>query len=80
MIDVKLPDLAEGITEAIITYWHVQVGDDVKKDADLVELATDKATFNMPTPADGKLIEVLKQEGDKIKVGEVIARIEEEVT
>lgn len=79
MMDVKLPNLAEGVTEAIVTYWHHEIGDSVEKGADLVEMATDKATFNLPSPAKGKLAEILKPEGDKVSVGEVVARLEEEV-
>lgn len=76
MTDVILPSLAEGITRASVTYWHKNAGDAVKAGEDLVELVTDKATFNMPSPASGVLKEVLVSEGDEAKVGQLIARIE----
>lgn len=76
MIDVKLPSLAEGVTKATVTYWHKSAGDTVKQGEDLVELATDKATFNMPSPASGVLKEAIAAEGTEVSVGQVIAKIE----
>lgn len=76
MTDVKLPPLAEGVNKAAVTYWHRSKGDLVNEGEDLVELVTDKATFNMPAPVSGVLKEILAGEGDEIKVGQVIARIE----
>lgn len=75
MADVKLPSLAEGVEKASISYWHKNAGDAVKEGEDLVELVTDKATFNMPSPVSGTLKEVLVNEGDEVKVGAIIARI-----
>ncbi len=76
MTDVKLPPLAEGVDKANISYWHKSAGDSVKSGEDLVELVTDKAAFNMPSPASGILKEVMAHEGDEVKVGQVLARIE----
>ena len=76
MVDVKLPTLAEGVNKATLTYWHKTVGEAVKAGEDLVELATDKATFNMPSPASGILIEALAAEGTEVSVGQIIAKIE----
>jgi len=76
MSDVKLPVLAEGVNKASVSYWHKREGDDVKEGEDLVELVTDKATFNMPSPAAGKLKKILVREGDEAKVGQAIAVIE----
>jgi 2-oxoglutarate dehydrogenase E2 component (dihydrolipoamide succinyltransferase) len=75
MTDVKLPPLAEGVEKASVSYWHKKTGDVVKEGEDLVELVTDKATFNMPSPVSGVLKEVLANEGDGVKVGAIIARI-----
>lgn len=75
MTDVLLPSLAEGVEKANISYWHKNQGDTVREGEDLVELVTDKATFNMPSPAAGVLKEVLANEGDEVRVGAVIARI-----
>ena len=76
MTEVKLPHLAEGVNKATVTYWHKSKGDAVKEGEDLVELATDKATFNMPSPASGVLKEALVAEGDEVTVGQVVAKIE----
>jgi len=76
MINVTLPPLAEGVDKAGISFWFRQPGEDVKTGEDLVELVTDKATFNMPSPATGKLSQILVNEGDSASVGQVIATIE----
>lgn len=77
MIKVTVPELGEGITKAIVSYWYVKPGQFIKKDADLVELTTDKATFNVPSPASGKLLEVFSNEGQSVDIGVVLATIEE---
>ena len=76
MTKVTLPPLAEGVNKASISYWYKQVGDTVREGEDLVELVTDKATFNMPSPASGTLKNVLVAEGGEAKVGQQIATIE----
>ena len=76
MVKVTLPELGEGITKATVSYWYFQAGQAVKKDEDLVELTTDKATFNLPSPATGKLSEVFSPEGQSVDVGAVLATIE----
>ena len=76
MTEVKLPDIAEGIDKANVSYWHHAVGDSIKEGEDLVELVTDKATFNLPAPVSGTLKEVLVNEGDEVKVGQILAKVE----
>ncbi len=76
MTEVKLPPIAEGIDKANISYWHHAAGDKISEGEDLVELVTDKATFNLPAPVSGTLKEVLISEGDEAKVGQVLARID----
>ncbi len=76
MKEVILPPLAEGVEKANVSYWHHQSGDSVKEGEDLVELVTDKATFNMPSPSSGILKEILIAEGEVVKVGQVLAKIE----
>ena len=78
MKEVILPELGEGIESATITNWYFKENDTVKEKDDLVELATDKAAFNLPSPCSGRLIKILLNEGDTVKVGEVLANIEEE--
>lgn len=76
MTNIKLPPLAEGVDKASVSYWFKQPGDMIKKGEDLVELVTDKATFSMPSPLEGKIKELLVSEGDSAKVGQLIATIE----
>lgn len=76
MTKVVLPELGEGVTEAVVSFWHFEEGQTVKEGQDLVEMATDKATFNVPVPATGVVKQRLFEEGCKVKVGEVLAIID----
>ncbi|MDI6758428.1 MAG: hypothetical protein QMD94_01960 [Candidatus Omnitrophota bacterium] len=78
MIKVVLPELGEGIDKATVSYWYYQKTEKVKEKNDLVELTTDKATFNLPSPCSGRLIEIFFSEGDTVNIGETLAVIEEE--
>lgn len=77
MLKVTLPELGEGITKATVSYWYFQAGQTVKKGEDLVEFTTDKATFNLPSPSTGKLLEVFTKEGQSVDVGAALATMEE---
>ncbi|MBL7129881.1 MAG: hypothetical protein ISS45_00505 [Candidatus Omnitrophica bacterium] len=76
MINVTLPELGEGIDKATVSYWLLEVGKEVKEGDDLVEMATDKAVFNVPSPTSGTLKEIVAQDGVEVKVGETLAIIE----
>jgi pyruvate dehydrogenase E2 component (dihydrolipoamide acetyltransferase) len=76
MADIALPELAEGVDTATVSFWYFKVGDTVKEKDDLVELTTDKATFNMPSPCAGTIKEIKVEEGNKVKVGEILAVIQ----
>jgi pyruvate/2-oxoglutarate dehydrogenase complex dihydrolipoamide acyltransferase (E2) component len=76
MAEVVLPELGEGIEKATVSYWHFEVGQEVKEGDDLVEMATDKAVFNVPSTATGILKQKVVQEGEEVKVGNIIAIIE----
>ncbi len=77
-IEVKLPELGEDITSANVSFWHVEEGDVVNENDDLLEVVTEKATFNVPAPANGKLIKKNFDESEEVKVGETIAILEAE--
>lgn len=77
MTKVVMPELGEGIAKATVSYWYPQIGQFVKKDEDLVELTTDKATFNVPSPVSGKLLQIFANEGESVDIGAVLATIEE---
>ncbi len=78
MAKVVLPELSEGIEKATVSYWYFKEGERVKEKEDLVELTTDKATFNLPSPCSGTLLEVTVSEGDSARVGDILAVIQEE--
>lgn len=73
--DIKMPKLGESITEGTIVQWSVKVGDVVQEDAILFEVTTAKVNAEVPSPIDGKVVELLYNEGDTIEVGTVVARI-----
>jgi len=77
MVKVVLPELGEGIKSAVVSYWHCEPGDSVNEGDDLVEMATDKATFNVPSPATGTVTKVCFEEGATANVGDTLAEIEE---
>jgi pyruvate/2-oxoglutarate dehydrogenase complex dihydrolipoamide acyltransferase (E2) component len=78
-LEVKLPELGEDAgDEATVTYLYFNSGDQVNEGDDFVEMATDKATFNVPAPASGKLKEYKVKEDDVVKVGEVLGILEVE--
>lgn len=71
-IDVKLPELGEGVTEGELVKWTVNIGDAVKADQTVAEIMTDKATVEVPTPFAGTVKELKFKKGDVIKVESVI--------
>jgi pyruvate dehydrogenase E2 component (dihydrolipoamide acetyltransferase) len=75
--EFKLPELGENIESADVVSVLVKAGDTVEKDQGLIEIETDKATVEVPADKQGKIKEVLVNAGDKIKVGQTIAVIEE---
>ena len=66
---VKLPDLGEGTVASEIVAWRVNVGDQVTEDQPIVEMSTDKAVVEMPSPVTGRVISLGGQPGDQIAVG-----------
>jgi pyruvate dehydrogenase E2 component (dihydrolipoamide acetyltransferase) len=79
MTDVKtfyLPDLGEGLPDAEIVEWHVQVGDTVLLDAPLVSMETAKAVVDVPSPFSGKVLKLAGKAGDVILTGAGLVEIE----
>jgi pyruvate/2-oxoglutarate dehydrogenase complex dihydrolipoamide acyltransferase (E2) component len=73
--EFKLPDLGEGLTEGEIARWLVEEGQEIAEDAPLVEIATDKTTVEIPSPAGGTVSRILVPEGDVVPVGTVLVVI-----
>ena len=75
-MEIKLPEMGEGIEEASISFWYKKAGDVVKEGEDLVEMTTEKASFNLPAPTSGTVKQISVSEGDKVKVGQTLAIVE----
>lgn len=76
--ELRLPDVGEGVAEGEIVRWLAAEGAAVREDDLLVEVLTDKANMEIPSPVAGVLSRILAQPGQTVKVGEVIALIETE--
>jgi pyruvate dehydrogenase E2 component (dihydrolipoamide acetyltransferase) len=76
--EFKLPDLGEGLTEGEVVRWLVQEGQEIAEDDPLVEVQTDKATVEIPSPASGKVARILVAEGEVVPVGTVLVVIGDE--
>ncbi|MGM0878570.1 MAG: 2-oxoglutarate dehydrogenase complex dihydrolipoyllysine-residue succinyltransferase [Bacillota bacterium] len=80
MIEVKVPELAESITEGTILEWLINVGEKVNKGESVVELETDKVNIEVNTDFTGVVTQLLKEPGDTVEVGDVIAILTEHVS
>jgi 2-oxoglutarate dehydrogenase E2 component (dihydrolipoamide succinyltransferase) len=80
LIEVKVPQLSESVAEATLLAWHKREGEAVKRDENLIDIETDKVVLELPSPADGVLVSILKGEKGIVMAGEVIARIDTEAT
>jgi 2-oxoglutarate dehydrogenase E2 component (dihydrolipoamide succinyltransferase) len=75
--ELVMPKMGESITEATVLKWLKQTGDQVARDEAVLEIATDKVDSEVPTPVGGRLVEVLHAEGAVVKVGAVLAILED---
>jgi pyruvate dehydrogenase E2 component (dihydrolipoyllysine-residue acetyltransferase) len=73
--DFKLPDLGEGITEGEIRKWLIKEGDSIEEHQIVLEVETDKAVMEIPSPKKGKISKINREEGDIAKVGEILMTI-----
>lgn len=76
-VEIKVPVLPESVADATIATWHVQPGEAVSRDQNLVDIETDKVVLEVVAPADGSLSEVLAPEGDTVTAEQVIANFVE---
>ena len=76
--EVRLPQISEGIESAEIIQVLVKVGDLVKVEQSLMELETEKATFELPSEVEGKVTEISVKEGQTLKVGELVLKVDTE--
>ena len=78
LIEVKVPQLSESVAEATLLAWHKKQGEAVKRDENLIDIETDKVVLELPSPADGVLVSILKGDKSTVTAGELIAKIDTE--
>jgi 2-oxoglutarate dehydrogenase E2 component (dihydrolipoamide succinyltransferase) len=78
IVEVKVPQLSESVSEATLLDWHKKEGEPVKRDENLIDIETDKVVLELPAPADGVLVKIIKNSKDAVGSGEVIAQIDTE--
>jgi 2-oxoglutarate dehydrogenase E2 component (dihydrolipoamide succinyltransferase) len=78
IIEVKVPQLSESVSEATLLDWHKREGEKVARDENLIDIETDKVVLELPSPADGVLVKIIKKAKDSVGSGEVIAQIDTE--
>src|ERR1700733_13147169 len=76
--EIKIPAVGESITEVQISEWIKAEGDTVKQNEPLAVIDSEKTTFELPAPQNGRLVKILHQAGDTVQVGEVVAQIAQE--
>jgi len=75
--EILMPQMGESIAEGTISRWLVKIGDKVERDQPLLEISTDKVDAEIPSPADGVLLEIQHQEGETVPVNEVVGLLGE---
>ena len=76
LIEVKVPQLPESVSEATLVNWHKKPGESVSRDENLIDLETDKVVLELPAPQAGVLVELVEQDGATVVSGQLIARID----
>lgn len=78
IIEILVPELSESVSEASLLEWKKQPGEAVSQDEILIDVETDKVVLEVPAPAAGVLVEIVKGDGSTVTSGEVLARIDTE--
>ena len=76
IIEIKVPQLSESVTEATLLTWHKKAGEAVSEGENLIDIETDKVVLELPAIKSGVLSKIIKQDGDKVVAGEVIAELD----
>ncbi len=79
-IEVKVPQLSESVAEATLLSWHKKVGEAVSRDENLIDIETDKVVLELPAPAAGVIVQIIKNDGGTVVSGETIAIIDTEAS
>ena len=80
IIEVQVSQLSESVAEGTLASWKKKIGESVARDEILIDIETDKVVLELPASASGVLAEIIKQNGDTVVAGELIARIDTEGT
>jgi len=78
IIEVQVPQLSESVAEGTLASWKKKIGEAVARDEILIDIETDKVVLEVPSPAAGVLVEIVKADGETVVSGELIARIDTE--
>ncbi len=78
IVEVKIPQLSESVSEATLLAWHKKEGEAVVRDENLIDIETDKVVMELPAPVDGVLVKIIKGEKSLVVSGELIAQIDTE--
>jgi 2-oxoglutarate dehydrogenase E2 component (dihydrolipoamide succinyltransferase) len=78
IIDVKVPQLSESVSEATLVSWHKKAGEAVARDENLIDIETDKVVLELPAPDSGVLVKIIKGNGESVASGDLIAQIDTE--
>jgi len=76
IVELKMPEMGEGVEEGTIATWLKQPGDAVQEGEIIAELMTEKVNVEFPSPMSGKVLALLHEEGDVVKKDQAIARLE----
>lgn len=76
--EIRLPEISENVESGDVIQVLVKEGDYIEKEQSIVELETEKAAFEVPSPFKGEIVEINIKEGDKVKVGQIIAQVDTE--
>src|SRR5574343_486479 len=80
IIEVQVPQLSESVAEGTLASWKKKIGEAVARDEVLIDIETDKVVLEVPSPAAGVLVEVIKADGETVVSGELIAKIDTAAT
>lgn len=80
IIEVQVPQLSESVAEGTLASWKKKIGEAVGRDEILIDIETDKVVLEVPSPAAGVLVEIIKGDGETVVSGELIAKIDTAAT
>ncbi len=76
VLEVKVPQLSESVSDASLLRWRKKAGDSVKRDENLIDIETDKVVLELPAPDSGTITQILREDGAVVTSGEIIALID----